>query len=60
MAISDNQPMREAEIDLVAAVNTLIGNLEDTNDVIAQYSQKLQLLSSRVDALETQLNEFLG
>lgn len=60
MAISDNQPMREAEIDLVAAVNTLIGNLEDTNDVIAQYSQELQLLSSRVEVLETQLNEFLG
>lgn len=64
MAISKHQPMREAEQAIIDFLNEYT---ESTNEVIQQYAQELQTeitareaLERRVEALETQMEEFLG
>ncbi len=60
MPISKQQPMREAEIELVDAFNQY---MEDMNNVIRQYTSELQTeieareaLERRVTILEGQIN----
>ena len=60
MAISKEQPMRPAEIELVDCYNETIPEVEQALELLPQIMEQIADLTERVTALEQRVNELQG